>query len=243
MWTTTLDTQGLLTQKEWTPPGLNSHGKPTDRGFPSFCVRTMEPDLLALAKQGHPPTVVTGLPQLKSVVLLVQAEDAMDRDDFEAAIPLARQAIVLDAKSARAFLDIGTADAYLGNFADALSNLKTAHGDDKTLSLATENTKWVKSLEKEVPNDPKALPTWVLVHDADVALAAEQWDAAMAAAKQVIVQEPEWPQGYHRLGLGLAALGRKDEALAALTKAEKLDKGKETTAKVDLKDLETGAKK
>jgi len=195
----------------------------------------MEPDLLQLAKDAHPPTPVTGIPQLHSIALLVRAEDAINADDFAEGISDAKQALALDPKSIRGLHDLGIASAYSGSWAEALSSLETAHSLDKNLAQTNDDLKWVKAIQKQAAADPNATKARVLVHDADVAQSDESFERAIAAADQVIALEPSWPEGYDRLGLALGGVNQWQDAIAALTKAVSLDKHHETNAKQDLK--------
>jgi tetratricopeptide (TPR) repeat protein len=240
LWTSTSAGQGRVYLKKWTPPGSSVAVEMTLRGRDAgyagvFCVRQMEPELLQLAKDAHPPTPVTGVPQLKSIALLVQAEDALDADDFAGGISDAKQALTLDPKSIRALHDIGIANAYSGNWAEALSNLETAHTLDKSLAETNTDLKWVKTFQKQAATDPNAMQAWVLVHDADVAQSDKSFEDAITAANRVISLEPSWPEGYDRLGLALGGLERWPEAIAALSKSVSLDQHHETNAKQDLK--------
>ncbi len=203
----------------------------------------MEPDLLQLAKDAHPATPVSGLPQLKSIALLVQAEDALAADDFSGALAQAKQALVLDPKSIRALDDIGVASAYSGNLADALANLEAAHSLDKLLAETNDDIKWVKEVQEQAATDPKALQDWALIHDADVAQAKERYQDAVTAANQLIALEPSWAEGYDRLGLALGGLDQWPDAIAALTKAVSLKKHGTTNAKQYLENAESIWKK
>ncbi len=203
----------------------------------------MEPDLLQLAKDAHPATPVSGLPQLKSIALLVQAEDAIAKDTFSGAITEAKQALALDPKSVRALDDLGIANAYLGNSADALSNLQTARPLNKLQPATNDDIKWVKEVQKQAATDPKALQAWVLIHDADVAQAEERYQDAVTAANQLIALEPSWAEGYDRLGLALEGLDQWPDAIAALTKAVSLKKHGATNAKQDLENAKSSWKK
>jgi tetratricopeptide (TPR) repeat protein len=195
----------------------------------------MEPDLLQLAKAAHPPTPVTGIPQLKSIALVVRAEDAIKADNFAEGISDAKQALALDPKSIRGLHDIGIASAYSGDWAEALSNLETAHSLDKNLAQTNDDIKWVKAIQKQAAADPNAMQAWVLVHDADVAQSDESFERAIGAATQVIALEPSWPEGYDRLGLALGGVNQWQDAITALSKAVSLDTHHETNAKQDLK--------
>ena len=208
----------------------------------AFCVRAMEPDLLQLAKAAHPPTPVTGIPQLKSIAQLVLAEDALADDQFDTAITDAKQALTLDPKSVRAFDDIGVASAYAGQFQDALANLHSAQSLDKNLPETNDDIKWVNSFQKQAATDPNAIRTWVLIHDAETAQDAEQYEQAITVANQAIALEPDWPQAYDSLGNGLGGLNQWQDAITAFDKAVALDKHNETTAKADLKNAKTGLK-
>ncbi len=194
----------------------------------------MEPDLLQLAKDAHPATPVSGLPQLKSIALLVQAEDALAADNFSGAVAQAKQALALDPKSIRALDDIGVASAYSGNLAEALANLEAAHSLDKFLAETNDDIKWVRAVQKQATTDPKALQAWVLIHDADVAQAEERYEDAVTAANKLIALEPSWAEGYDRLGLALEGLDQWPDAIAALTKAVSLKKHGATNAMQDL---------
>jgi len=248
IWTSTSAGQDKVYVQLWTPPGRTYAAGVTERGVSTgyaqaFCVRPMEPDLLQLAKDAHPPSPVTGIPQLKSIALLVQAEDALAQDQFSDAVSFAKQGLALDPKSIRALDDIGMASAYAGNWADALSNLQAAKTLDKYFTATTDDLKWVEGAQKEVAADPNALHAWVLVHDADVAQDAKRYEDAISAANQVIALEPDWPEGPDRLGLALGGLDQWQDAITALTKAVSLDKHHETNAKQDLKNAETIEKK
>jgi hypothetical protein len=213
-------------------------------GFSSaFCVRAMEPDLLQLAKAAHPPTPVNGIPQLKSIVLLVQAEDALADDQFDTAITDAKQALTLDPKSVRAFDDIGLANAYAGHFQDALASLQSAQSLDKSLQETNDAIKWVISLQKQAATDPNAIRAWVLLHDAETAQGTKQYRQAITVANEAIVLEPNWPQAYDSLGNALGALDQWQDAITTLDKAVALDKHKETSAKADLKNAKKSGKK
>jgi tetratricopeptide (TPR) repeat protein len=136
LWTSTVAGEGEVYIKRWSPPDSTYTVKVTDKGTATdyagvFCVRSLEPDLLQLAKDAHPPTAVTGVPQLQSIALLVKAEDALATDQFDEAITQGKQALALDPNSIRAFDDIGMANAYAGNWPDAIAALNKAVSLDK----------------------------------------------------------------------------------------------------------------
>jgi hypothetical protein len=248
LWTSTPAGPGQFYLKDWTPPGSSHAAKVTDQGDATgsaavFCVRAIEPELLHLAKDAHPPTPVTGVQQLKSVALQVRAEDATKADNFAEGISDATQALALDPKSIRGLHDLGIASAYSGNFAEALSSLETAHSLDKNLTQTNDDIKWVKAIQKQAATDPKAMQAWVLVHDADVAQSDESFERAIAAANEVVSLEPSWPEGYDRLGVALAGVNQWQDAITALSKAVSLDKHHETSAKQDLKTAKQMQKK
>jgi hypothetical protein len=237
LWTSSPADQDKIYVINFSRPGKKFPVKPTATGgyAQAFCVRTMEPDLLQLAKDAHPPSPVTGLSQLQSIALLVKAEDALDSDQFDAAVSDAQQALVLDTKSIRALHDMGIADAYAGRWTEALATLDTAHTLDKNLTETYDDIKWVQGFQKEAATDPNAIHAWVWVHDADVAQSDKRYEDAIAAANRVIAVEPTWPEGYDRLGLALGGVDRWPDAVTALSKAVSLDKHKETNARQDLK--------
>ncbi len=238
LWTSTPGAPGdFLIWNQWNE--APSH-KPdfTEDSLLTFCVRPMEPELLDIAKEAHPSTPVSGMAVLKALVILGKSEDAMAAGSFQEAVDDAKQVLLIYPKHEQGLEDLALAYSYMGQWDQAIQTLQTAEGYTKKYPPFVSQMKWTLAAQKEAATDPNATTAWALIYRADAAQHNKQYEDAVAAANQVIQMEPNWPEGYQRLGNALGGLDQWSDAVIALTKAKNLDKHGTTTAKADLKNAE-----
>jgi hypothetical protein len=128
-----------------------------------LCVRSMEPDLLQIAKDAEVSQPVPDLLTLKANVPLNKARQAFQSRDYQAAIAQAQSALAIKPDVAPAYWGIGISYGRLGQWDQAISNLQSALKIDKDYRDAETALKWAKDGLKAAkkgkqPKEPS--PAW-----------------------------------------------------------------------------------
>ena len=143
----------------------------------------------------------------------------------------ARRAVALDAADAEARTCLGRVLLLQGNYegarveverALAISpNLASAHGMlGSTLIFSGHPREGLVALERGIRLDPRDPRSGISINQVVLSLYfAREYEAAIAAAKQVIHSYPDHPLVYRWLAAALGQAGRIDEAKEALAKA------------------------
>ncbi len=116
--------------------------KQTDYGRRgAFCVRTMEPEVLAAAQGADVLPAVSNLVELRARVPLSQAITAYSSGQYQSALDLSHQAIALDPTLGEAYYGAGIAEGMLGDWAEAATDL----GKAGSLKATNANVGYAKS--------------------------------------------------------------------------------------------------
>ena len=253
VWTSTTLSNGNLNTVKTGQIGwrkLLDKSKPTSK-HRAFCVRTMEPDLLALAKQFKITKAVSSKNILTALTWSARSEASLHANNYQDAADAARQVITLDPLSCIGYFDLGQAYGYLGQWDDAVTN---AQAESNRLSTAYFQTcdpttsswgliNWATLNRDRAKTDPKVTAVWSLILKADTARDTNEFQDSAATANQVIQMEPTWPEGYERLGLAYAGIGQWDAAIEQLKKANTFDKVGEVPTNYDLQLIQQSRKK
>jgi hypothetical protein len=187
----------------------------------SFCVRTMNPSLRAIAASAHATEPVAGVDALQDLATIYSVEHATDLASLPAAI---EQAKALGAKASvarnpivagRAFNDAAFAEVLEGKFADAFADFAAAHNADKQNSLINMNSAWAKRVAADAKIDPKTTTMWIALFKCDVARKDKNYAQAATDANAAIAIESDWAEGYGRLGETYEAEQDWPQAIAA----------------------------
>jgi len=129
----------------------------------ALCVRSMEPDLLLVAKAAAVDHPVPDIQTLQTFIPLNKARLAYQAGNYQESIAQAQIAISLKADPAVAYWGIGISYGRLGQWDQAFSNIQTALSIDKNSNDARTALKWAqegqkaakKGKESKLPN-----PQW-----------------------------------------------------------------------------------
>jgi tetratricopeptide (TPR) repeat protein len=132
-------------------------------GHMAICVRSMEPDLLQLAKDAQAPVAVADVQTLKAYVPIAQAHASFKAGQYQAAITEANGALAIEPKFAPAYWAMGVSAGMLGQWDQAIANLQTAVKIDKNYNNGSAALKWAQEGQKaakkgESPKD--TAPVW-----------------------------------------------------------------------------------
>ena len=149
------DVFGLLFKpKQWgtilDPGRANAHeriSKVSDRNA-VLCVRSMDANLLQIAKDAEVSHPVSDLLTLKANVPLNKARQAFHAGQYQDAIAEAQKALVVKPELASAYWGIGISYGMLAQWDQATSSLESALKIDKNCSDAKTAMKWVKDSQK-----------------------------------------------------------------------------------------------
>jgi hypothetical protein len=130
----------------------------------AICVRPMEPDLLAIAKQAAVDHPVPDVQTLQTFIPLNKARLAYQAGNYQKSIAQARVALSLKVDPARANWGIGISYGRLGQWDQAISSLQSALAIDKNFADGQTALKWAKDGLKaakkgKLPKEPN--PTWM----------------------------------------------------------------------------------
>ena len=110
----------------------------------AICVRSMEPDLLQVAKTAEPYLPVPDVQILKNYIPLNKARLAYQAGNYQESITQAQIAISLKADPATAYWGIGISYGMLGQWDQAISNLQSALAINKNSNDAKTAMKWAQ---------------------------------------------------------------------------------------------------
>ena len=160
-WSSTAGPDGKILAEGY---GSHSASKPdAERG--AFCVRTMEPEIAAIAKAAQPTQAVPSLQELKNIVPVRQAYEAYQQHDYEASLAFAQTALVLSPHSPEAVYAEALSQAGLGHWSEAIAGFTRLKGMD--WDGAKAELSWAKNNQKAAASgktlDPKknATPAWI----------------------------------------------------------------------------------
>jgi tetratricopeptide (TPR) repeat protein len=130
----------------------------------ALCVRPMEPDLLAIAKQAAVDHPVPDVQTLQAFIPLNKARLAYQVGNYPESIAQAQIALSLKADPAKANWGIGISYGRLGQWDEAIASLQSALAIDKNFADAQAALKWAKDGLKaakkgKLPKEPN--PTWM----------------------------------------------------------------------------------
>jgi hypothetical protein len=210
----------------------------------SFCVRTMDPSLRAIAAAAHATEPVADVDALQDLATFYSVEHAMDLASLPAAI---EQAKALGAKASaahdptvagRAYNDAGLADVLEGRFADGFEDFALGLNADKGNSLIPANTVWAKRVAADANIDPKTTTMWIALFKCDVDRNDKNYAQAETDANAAIAIESDWAEGYGRLGETFAAENKWPQAIAAYTQGSTKQSHSTENLKAELKSAE-----
>jgi hypothetical protein len=144
-----------------------SYSKPSDQDQHGvFCVRTMEPEVLAAAQGADVLPAVSNLTELRARVPLSQAITAYNGGSYQSALDLSRQAIAISPTLGEAYYGAGIAEAMLSEWTQATADLAQASKFKATNANVNYAKDWVlanwTAAYKKQTLDPKknARPEW-----------------------------------------------------------------------------------
>jgi hypothetical protein len=138
----------------------HEHGSKVSDHNAILCVRSMEPDLLQIAKDAQAYKPVPDLLTLKANVPLYKARQAFQSHDYQTAITQAQSALAIKPDFAEAYWGIGISYGSLGQWDQAISNLDSALKIDKNYDAAKIALKWVKDNQKSAKQGKATKPLW-----------------------------------------------------------------------------------
>ena len=163
MWTTTIadnkETVVLLVSAS-VGGGFSSEKPSSTFGKGALCVRTMEPDLLQLAKDADVDHPVPDLLTLKAYALIEKAKLAYQAKQYPEVVTQGQAALQMEPKFAPAYGAIGLAYGMLGQWDLAVSNLQTAAKLDKSYKAALQWAKSGQSAAKSGARSTLQNPAW-----------------------------------------------------------------------------------
>jgi hypothetical protein len=163
---------GLNSKQQYppSPVGLGLKGffttvPPTARKeFVALCVRQMEPDLLALAKQAQVDHPVPDLQTLKANVPLTQAKIAFGNQDYPNSISDLQAALAIQPNVEEADFALGVSYGALNQWDQAIVSFKAVLKLEKSNQSALAGLKWAKQEQKAQNTHDKVKakpPVWV----------------------------------------------------------------------------------
>jgi hypothetical protein len=156
------DLFGILFKSKQMVDGHERISKASDRNA-VLCVRTIDPDLLQIAKDAQVSQPIPDLLTLKANVPLNKARQAFQTRDYQRAIAQAQSALAIKPDLAPAYWGIGIAYGNLGQWDQAISNLESALKIDKGYGDAKDSLQWAKDNQKAAKHGKPAKdkpPLW-----------------------------------------------------------------------------------
>ncbi len=176
---------------------------------------------------GHPPTTLPDEAK-KFVASMVDKANAApnDVDAWKAVAQVQARAAEIDPSYAAAALEsYKHVLALAPDDDDAIRGLGNVYYDQQQFPQASEQ---YEAYVKKHPDDPS-----VKTDLATTYLYQRQFDRAVALYHAVLEKNPDFMQAHFNLGLALEAMGKHDEALAALAKARELAPDDQTRSQID----------
>ena len=164
LWTSTTSQSDSTSAWAVAIPWNQFFTKPlTNQEEGAVCVRPMEPDLLAIAKEAAVDHPVPDVQTLQTFIPLNKARLAYQAGNYQESITQARTALSLKADPATANWGIGISYGRLGQWDQAIVNLQSALAIDKNFAAAETALKWAKAGLKaakkgKLPKEPN--PIW-----------------------------------------------------------------------------------
>jgi hypothetical protein len=152
--------EGGLSSKQQYPPspvgvtGLKSifttvsPTKGNNVDFDALCVRQMEPDLLALAKQAEVDHPVPDLQTLKANIPLTEAKSALGNQNYQQSISDLQATLALQPNLEEADFDLGIAYGGLNQWNQAITSFSAVLKLEKSNQSALSGLKWAKKEQK-----------------------------------------------------------------------------------------------
>ena len=175
-------------------------------------------------------TLLMEYPDYHTVQYAMGVFHGMVLKDGEGAIPYFERAVALQPNFAEAHYNLGGAARQIGEVVKSVDAYRAAirHSQtgDQVAQLARRG---IQDMEKIVLTTThfKSLEAYVanarLFDEAFVCLHEQKFDRAVSLFRLVLVNDPDHVQTYGNLGLALAGLGQRANALASLDRALELD--------------------
>ena len=153
----------------WVVSFINVKGNPiatkmmTEESPAALCTRSMDADLLQIAKDAQVSHPVLDVQTLKAYVSLNQARRAYQAGQYEQSITHAKEALAQNADPANAYWGIGASYGMLGQWDQAIVNFQSALKIDKNYGDAKSALKWAKdglNAAKKAKQPKEPSPKW-----------------------------------------------------------------------------------
>ena len=118
------------------------------RFFGRMCVRPIDPDLFQLVKEAPPTRPISSVDDLKPYVPLHKAQLAFKAGSYQESIAQAQNALQIKPNFAPAYWAMGLSYGKMGQWKDAVANLKMAIKYDKLYPAAKQALQWAQEREK-----------------------------------------------------------------------------------------------
>ena len=137
--------EAALKSADWNPLGTEE----MTQAYPgAICVRSMEPEILQVAKAAEPYLPVPDVQTLRNYIPLNKARLAYQAGNYQESITQAQIAISLKADPATAYWGIGISYGRLGQWDQAIVNLQSALVINKNFHDAETALKWAQDGRK-----------------------------------------------------------------------------------------------
>ena len=123
----------------------------------ALCVRPMELDILAIAKDAQVGTPVPDPQTLKAYVPLTRARLEFNVGQFEQSIADAQSALTIEPDLSEAYYGVGVAQGMLGHWDPAIASLKSALKIDKNYADAQSALAWANAGKKAAKKGQKPM--------------------------------------------------------------------------------------
>jgi len=136
--------------------------KSNTKHWDTLCVRTMEPDLLAIAKQANVTSPISDLQTLKMYALLAPAHKSFLAGQYADAITEAQSTLKTYPNFAPAYYAIGISYGMLNQWDLAITNIETSLKLDKNYQNSKDALGWAKEGQKNFNKSGKKpnAPEW-----------------------------------------------------------------------------------
>ncbi len=145
----------------------------------------------------------------------------------------ARRAVGLDARDPAAHLGLGAAQLALGDAKNALESIRRAVDLNPSMPmawiwlgfvqiLAGDPEASITSTERAERLDPQGSMVWIYDNFALANWELGRYDEALAAAQRLVATQPSYFPGHAYIAMNSIALGRRDEARAAIAEGRRV---------------------